>query len=86
MNINLLLFYITIYEAIKKIYFIFYFFLKMIRLLLAKSPYLNSVSNLATFSHSKRGNFFQNEPKISNQFEEDPFLREQLRLDIPEEV
>lgn len=86
MNINLPLFYIINYEIIKNIFLFFLLIFKMIRLLSSSSPNLNSISTLATFSHSKRGNFFQNEPKISNQFEEDPFLREQLRLDIPEEV
>lgn len=58
----------------------------MSRLLLTKCQSLSSIANLATFSRSKRGNFFQNEPKISNQYEEDPFLREQLQIDIPKEV
>ena len=38
------------------------------------------------FAASKRGNFFQNAPKLSNQYLEDPFMIEQLALDIPKEV
>ncbi|RNA04176.1 acyl- dehydrogenase family member 11-like [Brachionus plicatilis] len=57
----------------------------MSRILLLKSLNKSSISTLATFSHSQRGNFFQNEPKISNQYEEDPFLKEQLEIDIPKE-
>lgn len=39
----------------------------------------------AAFAGSKRGNFFQNAPKLSNQYLEDPFMIEQLALDIPKE-
>ncbi|CAF0767429.1 unnamed protein product [Brachionus calyciflorus] len=57
----------------------------MNRFLISKLPLINLQSNLASFAGSKRGNFFQNEPKISNQYEEDPFLREQLEIEIPKE-
>lgn len=42
--------------------------------------------NKRTFSTSKRGNFFQSKPEITNQFLEDPFMIEQLQLDVPEPV
>ena len=40
----------------------------------------------SSFSASKRGEFFQSKPEITNQFLEDPFLIEQLELEIPEPV
>lgn len=43
-------------------------------------------NDLGTFSGAKRGSFFQNPPKITNQYEEDPFLREILHAEIPSEV
>lgn len=41
---------------------------------------------LSSFSHAKRGKFFQEQPKLTNQFDEDPFMREQLEIEIPKEV
>lgn len=41
---------------------------------------------LSTFSGAKRGDFTQTEPKLGNQYEEDTFLKESLKLDIPQEV
>jgi hypothetical protein len=43
-------------------------------------------SALSTFSGAKRGDFTQTEPKLGNQYEEDVFLKESLKLDIPQEV
>ncbi len=40
----------------------------------------------STFSGSKRGDFFQPKPEITNQFLEDAFMVEQLKLEIPEPV
>ena len=40
----------------------------------------------SSFSAGKRGDFFQAKPEITNQFLEDPFLIEQLELEIPEPV
>ena len=44
------------------------------------------IRNSSTFSRSNRGDFFQSAPKLTNQFLEDAFLREQLKLEIPKEV
>lgn len=38
------------------------------------------------FSKAKCGTFYQDEPKITNQFKEDAYLREYLALSIPKEV
>ena len=40
----------------------------------------------STFSKAHRGSFFQDEPELRNQYEEDAYLREHLKLNIPEEV
>ena len=40
----------------------------------------------STFSRAKRGDFFQQAPKLSNQYLEDAFLKETLQLEIPKEV
>ena len=40
----------------------------------------------STFSRAKRGDFFQTAPKLTNQYIEDAFLREQLHLEVPKEV
>jgi len=40
----------------------------------------------SSFAAGKRGDFFQTKPEITNQFLEDPFLIEQLELEIPEPV
>lgn len=42
--------------------------------------------SLNTFSHANRGSFFQADPQLTNQFDEDLFLREQLALDVPKPV
>ena len=42
--------------------------------------------SLSTFSHAKRGSFLQEKPKLTNQYDEDPFLKEQLQIEIPKEV
>jgi hypothetical protein len=48
---------------------------------------LNTVKkNVTTFSRSSRGTFFQKEPKLENQYSEDPFLREQLAIELPIEL
>jgi hypothetical protein len=46
----------------------------------------NNLRGLNTFSKSNRGSFFQVEPALSNQYDADAFLREQLTLEIPKEV
>ena len=43
-------------------------------------------NNLASFSRSNCGEFFQKEPTLGNQYDEDTFMKEQLLLDIPQEV
>lgn len=58
----------------------------MNRLLGPSSVLKNFKLNISKFSGSKRGDFFQQEPKLTNQYEEDPFMREQLSLEIPKEV
>lgn len=40
----------------------------------------------STFSHAKRGSFLQEQPKLTNQYDEDPFMKEQLAIEIPKEV
>jgi hypothetical protein len=55
--------------------------------MMIKAFNLNTLNRFSsTFSGSKRGDFFQKAPKLSNQFLEDVFLREQLELEIPKEV
>ena len=50
-----------------------------------KKPYKVFIKN-GSFSSCKRGSFFQSKPEIRNQFLEDTFMVEQLKLDIPEKV
>jgi hypothetical protein len=45
-----------------------------------------SKRNLSSFSHSKRGTFFQEAPKLTNQYDEDTFMQDQLKIEIPKEV
>ena len=40
----------------------------------------------STFSRANRGAFFQDEPKLTNQYKEDAYLREHLKLVIPAQV
>ena len=40
----------------------------------------------STFSKANRGAFFQDEPQLRNQYKEDAYLREHLKLVIPTEV
>jgi len=48
---------------------------------------LNILKRLnSSFSKAKRGDFFQSAPKLTNQYVEDVFLREQLHLEVPKEV
>ena len=51
-----------------------------------KTPLKYFKLNHSIFSGSKRGDFFQNEPKIGNQYDEDPFLIDCLKNSIPENV
>ncbi len=46
----------------------------------------NKSSQVNSFAGSKRGEFFQVKPEITNQYLEDPFMIEQLKIDIPNEV
>lgn len=45
-----------------------------------------SQRSLSSFSFAKRGSFFQEPPKITNQYDEDSFMKEQLQIEIPKEV
>ena len=49
-------------------------------------PIYQSKSYLNNYASSKRGNFFQIKPEITNQYLEDPFMIKQLQLEIPQEV
>jgi chloramphenicol O-acetyltransferase len=40
----------------------------------------------STSSKANRGAFFQDEPKLTNQYKEDAYLREHLKLVIPAQV
>ena len=42
-------------------------------------------ASIGTFSGAKRGEFTQLAPTLGNQYEDDAFLRESLRLEIPAE-
>ena len=49
-------------------------------------PIYQVKSYLNSYAASKRGDFFQIKPEITNQFLEDPFMIKQLQLEIPQEV
>ena len=40
----------------------------------------------AVFSGSKTGDFFQQNPELKNQFEDDPLLNKHLKSVLPDEV
>lgn len=42
--------------------------------------------SVSSFARSRRGNFFQQEPQLSNQYDEDLFMREQLKIEVPDMV
>lgn len=56
----------------------------MNRLIKANQSILSRFSS--SFGAAKRGDFFQPKPEITNQFLEDAFMQEQLKLEIPEPV
>ncbi len=58
----------------------------MSQILAGSRKLLSQVRFQSSFSAGKRGEFFQPKPEITNQFLEDPFLIEQLELEIPEPV
>jgi hypothetical protein len=51
-----------------------------------KTLAITSRASLGTFSKSNRGSFFQQEPTLGNQYNNDTFMREQLALELPKEV
>jgi hypothetical protein len=51
-----------------------------------RNVYKNCCLSLGTFSKSNRGSFFQQEPVLGNQYDDDAFMRDQLALELPREV
>jgi hypothetical protein len=44
------------------------------------------LKNQSTFSKANRGVFYQDEPQLRNQYKEDSYMREHLKLVVPKEV
>ena len=59
----------------------------MYKKLILRSKTIKNIKCLKhTFSRAQRGSFFQVQPQLHNQYNEDAYLKEHLKLIIPTEV